>query len=542
MQNKRRAAALLLALILAFSAFASPVSAIGNLRSTDFSFKETVEHRFYQAVDGLIVGLGAVLNTLIPGKNWTGQVPALKDYKPEYFFPGKAAFDSAPKKKAAWSMGFSKESFLTGIDPTDGGYYIAGALAAIKGNAVQKVLDDQGVNTFALSDGTTTVVHASVDGFGLTRGDVLEIRSRLAAFAKEHGITAINVAALHQHSCIDTLGLGAPIVPALLINPTDTLFGGKHLVVGRNPVFMEKLYAAVVRTVENAVNDMTKGTLYYGSVDISKHICDKRDPQSFDGLFHRLRFVPDNKSRSEIWVGQTCIHPVTVGSGSGALSADYPHYIEQYVKKNTGADLVFIQGAELAISSFGNTFAYDENGEENARAKAMGNTLGKKLASIKKEKKLSALLNIAMRELAIPVKNPIHVIAGREGLLASVICRKGLGYALVTEFGYMELGGKLGVAIVPGEIEPAILWGGAASAAESWNGESWDYAPLAKTCGAERLICFGLCNDQAGYILCDNDYRSMLTENEEINAVSSKVGSQMTEAFEALISDVKNPK
>ena len=107
---------------------------------------------------------------------------------------------------------------------------------------------------------------------------------------------------------------------------------------------------------------------------------------------------------------------------------------------------------------------------------------------------------------------------------------------------YMELGGKLGVALVPGEIEPAILWGGAASAAESWNGESWDYAPLAKTCGAERLICFGLCNDQAGYILCDNDYRSMLTENEEINAVSSKVGSQMTEAFEALISDVKNPK
>ena len=134
------------------------------------------------------------------------------------------------------------------------------------------------------------------------------------------------------------------------------------------------------------------------------------------------------------------------------------------------------------------------------------------------------------------------MIAGREGLLASVICRKGLGYALVTELGYMELGGKLGVALVPGEIEPAILWGGAASAAESWNGESWDYAPLAKTCGAERLICFGLCNDQAGYILCDNDYRSMLTENEEINAVSSKVGSQMTEAFEALISDVKNPK
>ena len=103
----------------------------------------------------------------------------------------------------------------------------------------------------------------------------------------------------------------------------------------------------------------------------------------------------------------------------------------------------------------------------------------------------------------------------------------------------MELGGKLGVALVPGEIEPAILWGGAATKAESWSGTSWDYAPWAETCGAERLLCIGLCNDQIGYILCDNDYRSMLTENEEINAISNQVGSQLTEAFEALVAEVK---
>ena len=139
----------------------------------------------------------------------------------------------------------------------------------------------------------------------------------------------------------------------------------------------------------------------------------------------------------------------------------------------------------------------------------------------------------------MPVKNPIHIIAGREDLLASVLCRKGLGYVIVTELGYMELGGKLGVALVPGEIEPAILWGGAATKAESWSGTSWDYAPWAETCGAERLLCIGLCNDQIGYILCDNDYRSMLTENEEINAISNQVGSQLTEAFAALVAEVK---
>jgi hypothetical protein len=31
----------------------------------------------------------------------------------------------------------------------------------------------------------------------------------------------------------------------------------------------------------------------------------------------------------------------------------------------------------------------------------------------------------------------------------------------------------------------------------------------------------------------------MLTENEEINAISNQVGSQLTEAFEALVAEVK---
>ena len=539
MQNTKKAVALVLALILAFSAFSLPVSALGGRTDTNFSFKETVEHRFYQAVDGLIVGLGAVLNALIPGLNWVGKVPALKNYTPENFYTGKESFDAAPAEGATWSMGFSKASFLEKIDPTCGEYYIAGALAATEGNSPQKVLDDQGVNTFALSDGTTTITYSSIDGFGLTRGDVLEIRSRLADFAKKHGIDSINVSALHQHSCIDTLGLGAPIVPALFKNPADILLGGKHLVVGRNPVFMEELYSAVVKTVKEAVESMTESTLSYGNVDVIKYICDKRDPQAFDGLFHRLRFVPNDQTRSEIWVGQTCIHPVTVSSGSKALSADYPHYIEQYVKEAAGADFVFIQGAELAISSYGNQFSYDPDGEANARAIAMGETLGKKLIEIKEEQTLPPLLNLAFKEVTLPVSNPIHIIAGREGLLASVMCRKGLGYTVVTELGYMELGGTLGVALVPGEIEPAILWGGAVSAADSWTGKEWTFTPWAETCGAERLICFGLCNDQVGYILCDNDYRSMLTENEEINAVSKTVGSTMTKAFESLIAEVK---
>ena len=203
------------------------------------------------------------------------------------------------------------------------------------------------------------------------------------------------------------------------------------------------------------------------------------------------------------------------------------------------ADFVFLQGAELAISSHAGTFRYDPADGATARAEAMGKTLGAKLCAITEETEIEPLLNVAFTEVTVPVDNPIHTVAGREGLLSSVFVRDGLGYSVITELGYMELGGSIGVSLVPGEIEPAILWGGAPAAADTWTGEGWDYAPWQQVCGAEKLLCFGLCNDQIGYILCDNDNRSMLTENEEINAASTKAGSALTQAYIALFGELQ---
>ena len=539
MRRFKKLISCLLMFTLVFTA-ALPALAAGTqpLSVHTDTVKETLSNRFYQLVDRLIRILGRVLNTLIPGLNWTGKIPSLKDYTAENFYAGKAAFDTASADNARWQMGFGEASFLTDIDPLDGSFYIAGAIGFTEGNVPAAVADDQGVNTFALSAGVTTVTFSSVDGFGLTRGDVLEVRRRLADFAAEHGIDAINVSSIHQHSCIDTLGLGAPILPALLKNPAGILLGGKNLVTGKTDAFMEAFYTAVTESVMQAVESLTPGTLYYGAADISEHINDKRDPQCFDPNFNRLRFVPDNGGR-EILVGQTCIHPVTVPGDSHVLSADYPYYVERYVNGHMNADFVFLQGAELAISSHAGTFSYDPADGATARAEAMGRTLGAKLCAITEETEILPLLNVAFTEVTVPVDNPIHTVAGREGLLSSVFVRDGLGYSVITELGYMELGGSIGVSLVPGEIEPAILWGGAPAAADTWTGEGWDYAPWQQVCGAEKLLCFGLCNDQIGYILCDNDYRSLLTENEEVNAASQHAGSILSEAFAALVEKVK---
>ena len=537
MRKIKKVLALLLAAVLLCGAFAAPAGALAT-GNGDYTVQETATHRFYQLVDKLIFLLGKVLNVLIPGADWAGRTPEKNSYKTEYFYPGSADFSAGDGN--TWSMGFAERSFLTDIDVFDGSYYMAGTLEAFEGRVPAAVLDDQGVNAFALSDGDTTVVYAAVDGYGLARGDVLEIRRRLADFAAANGIASVNVSALHQHSCIDTLGLGAPLVRAILKNPAAELFSPDSIVKGRNDRFMEALYSAVADAVRQAVGNMVPGTLYYGSVDASEYMKDKRDPVAFDGELHRLRFVPDGGG-NEIWVCEAGIHPVSLGAGTDQISGDFPYYLEQYVRSSAGADVVFIQGAELAITSNSASLDYDASAGENARAKALGEALGARLMRLTEEEALPPVLNAVHRELIMDVDNGILTLAGREGLLGSVFVRSGLtGYAAVTEIGYLEFGNaRLGALLVPGEIEPAILWGGAAGADMSWNGQSWDYAPLSELCGAERLICFGLCNDQIGYILCDNDVRSMLTENEEINAASTRAGSTLAEAYGALFAAIR---
>ena len=104
-----------------------------------------------------------------------------------------------------------------------------------------------------------------------------------------------------------------------------------------------------------------------------------------------------------------------------------------------------------------------------------------------------------------------------------------------TEIGYLELGNDVGVMLAPGELAPEILYGGVTSAEQTWLGEGWDYPSLDSVVGVETLLCFGLCNDQIGYVIPDNDFRSYLTENEEITAVSSAAASTIAEAFIELV-------
>ena len=540
MKHTKKLIALLLAAVMILMASAVPALAASKLNPNDGALQKA-ESVMYRILDKLISMLVKTLNMLIPGLNWTGRWPSVQNYSPENFYAGEDAFDTEVQPDAKWSAGFATASLIEGLDIMNGEYYMAGTLEPMNGRVPVEIVDDQAVAVYALSDGVSgTVVQAVIDGYGIARGDVLEIRNRLADFAQENNIISINVSVLHQHSCIDILGMGAPLVPAVFTNPAYSLLNKDtdQFIGGKNPSFMKHLYEVTARTITEAVESMTEGQLYYGYVDVSDYIHDKRDPQVIDENMNRFRFVPDDADKNEIWICEAGIHCVGLGAGPDRLTSDFPYYIKEYVKENAGADVVYVNGAELALTADYSLINVEET-ETNSRIKAMGYALGEKIISIDNDAALDPVLNIKHSEVAIKAENQILILAVREGLINSVVAKDGLGFAIITEIGYMELGNTVGVFFAPGELAPEIVWGGAVSAEESWTGESWDYAPLAETAGVDTMLCFGLTNDQIGYILADNDIRSIFTENEEVNASSYHSASILTESFEALIASVK---
>ena len=540
----KKVLAVILSLVLTFSVVAVPVGAadiaFDDINIEDINIENfNIENFFNQFIDKLIAFVLTYLNRYWPGyeDQWVDQ----EEYVPEHFYTGEETFDTEVADGAKWEMGYAGASLLDGIDATSGDYFLAGTLEPIAGRVPVRVIDDQRVRVYAVTDGVSgVVIQAVIDGFGFSRGDVQIIRERMEEFAAENNVVAINVSVLHQHSCIDTLGMNVPLAQALLFNTGNAAAGGiiEDLKVEKNQEFMENLYAKTVLSMKRAVNAMKPGELSYGSADIGELIYDKREPKDFDPNINRLRFVPDDGT-TEIWVLEAGIHCTMLGAGPDELTADFPFYIERKIKMETGANVVYVQGAELAITTDCDTLNLPEDIDGIDRMIAYGEAVADRVIAIDNDVKLDPVLNIKMAEVRLDVTNEILTLASREDVLNPVIVRTEDDYQMITEIGYMELGNEVAIFICPGEFDPLLIYGGPESGDASWSGEEWGYEPLKNFTSCENVMVFGLSNDQAGYVLRDNEYHSMFTENEEINVISTSAGSTFVNAFIDLVDSTK---
>ena len=500
----------------------------------------------YGIVDKLIDVLLKAINLVVPSIDF----PDKETYVNDQFYPGMDEYLEAPAPGAVWNLGYGSGSIQTGNE-MDGKHYVGGSLSFPSPKTVSAVYDDQRVRCVALNDGSGrgTVVFAVVDAFGLSNTDVAGIRAQLADYAKANNIVGINIAVLHQHSCVDTFGMNGDLLKMVFTNPAanvaNKLFGTDlKLLDGRNPEFMANLYNVTEQAVKTAVETMEEGKMYYSTADMEDLLREKRDPYVVDGDLHRFRFVPADGSK-ETWIVDSPSHCVGNGAAGTEVTGDYPYYMEQIINKQENANFMMVLGAELAISSDYKPLNLPENYESIEGINAYATELVRRLVEESTEEvEVAPLLNFKMAQYYVPVTNQILLFAGKLGAISNTVV--GLDAMdreaeILTEIGYLELGTDIAVALVPGELEAAIAYGGCLGADDSWTYEDFDYPSMQEVVGEDKkLLVFGLMNDQVGYILPDNEFKSLLAgENEEIVASGNKAGSNTIEAFISLMETVK---
>lgn len=551
--------ALVLVFVLAFSSTASAMPATGQAHETDSSaisgvidtvtgafsssdkltwdsFKEGVSRLFYISLDNAINKLASVICKVYPSV----ERPDEADYKFKNSNTGTGTFKDEAGENARWNVGYSSATLLTGNE-LDGKHYVGGSLSFPSPKNPTAILDDLRVRVVAISDGTDSgiVVFAVLDAYGLANKDVRIIRDRIAGFLKNENVVSVNISTLHQHSAIDTLGLNGDLLKVLFGNTTiNALKLGKDLHNGQNKEYMENLYNVTAKAIMDAVNSMEPGKMYFSTSDASEYIRDKRDPQVIDPNLNRLCFVPDDENSTPTWIVNAAIHCVGLGASTTEISGDYPYFVEKAVNE-AGANYIQIQGAELAITSNG-TLTAKEGATRYENVQSYGAALGKLLVDTDKGSEIEPILNIAHENIFMQVDNKALQFIASTGLLANEGIKTADGdLKIPTEIGYMEIGDNLAFALIPGELAPEVAFGGACEAKDSWLGKDWSYPSMQDIVGKDRkLMVLGLTNDQIGYILSDNDYRSILTENEELLTVSKNAGSRLLLEFKALYEKV----
>ena len=500
------------------------------------SFKEGVSRLFYISLDNAINKLASIICKVYPSV----ERPDEADYKFKNSNTGTETFKDEAGENARWNVGYSSATLLTGNE-LDGKHYVGGSLSFPSPKNPTAILDDLRVRVVAISDGTDSgiVVFAVLDAYGLANKDVRIIRDRIAGFLKNENVVSVNISTLHQHSAIDTLGLNGDLLKVLFGNTTiNALKLGKDLHNGQNKEYMENLYNVTAKAIMDAVNSMEPGEMYFSTSDASEYIRDKRDPQVIDPNLNRLCFVPDDENSTPTWIVNAAIHCVGLGAATTEVSGDYPYFVEKAVNE-AGANYIQIQGAELAITSNG-TLTAKEGATRYENVQSYGAALGKLLVDTDKGSKIEPILNIAHENIFMQVDNKALQFIASTGLLANEGIKTADGdLKIPTEIGYMEIGDNLAFALIPGELAPEIAFGGACEAKDSWLGKDWNYPSMQDIVGKNRkLMVLGLTNDQIGYILSDNDYRSILTENEELLTVSKNAGSRLLLEFKALYEKV----
>ena len=496
--------------------------------------------------------LGAALNFIIPDS------AAVDDYEEfnidEYdnFYAGMDEFIDEPQGDKIWSLGYGKASVL----PADFGEkkYAKGAyLPYVFGNEMYAdeedgEKEDLMARAIIMDDGSGRgkVVFISLDAMGFANSDVRKIREALKDIAEENNIVSINVSCTHIHTGIDSQGVWTDPVGRILNN----IFSSE-VIYGVERSFIDSVVNGSKKAVEDALEDMTTGKLYYSKFNAEEYVWDRTAPIALDTYLYKLEFLPTDDTKTPTIISTFGCHPESASfdwasadpdkaiSFDKKFSADFIWYTEKLMNA-AGYNFIFIQGivstqtssrhysgdgidntAHLSAVRYGYELGYIllglsmDEAERIALNEATGDKLGIAKYSGKAEypdytnwyenletveaTEVKPVLNIKLKQFTVRIENNIIVLLGKTSVADNYVLADDLGrYYTVSEVGYLEIGDAMKVYMSPGETFGELLIGGSGA-------EGFEYAPIREYTG-EDVIVMDLMNDAAGYVANPANY------------------------------------
>ncbi len=575
-----------ISVILAVSLIMGGFSAVGASAAGDIG--DTLTHVGVSMLGGIIKGLLGGICAVVPESS---KVKKLSEKTTENFYEGTEDMLAEPSEGAKWSLGYAKAS-LVPDDILEKGteYYLGGFLTLDNGmnNKIEEVIDDMQIRCIAVSDGSGrgVTVFANVDCIGFCNGDIKTVRQYVEDMNTGIDFNAINISSTHCHSCIDTQGLWTNTFKKVLGNIFKSYIPGAKLERGVNTEWLDWACHVMAETIKKAATDMSEGSMTYAVKTLNPDYFNNKNRKSCTSLcsdMSRFVFTPDDSSVKPTMLVNIAAHPDVVGLATSdkqdngrQLSGDYVYYMGKTIE-GSGYNFMFVNGAIAGIyygrgltnddvpmdrryeqavrygTEMGNialnlTSTYDEISAkadwETIRKESEGNdgyTLWFEDWTPVTERALEPVLNIKIREVKLPVNNPLMKLVGKIDLTCYQVYKEGLSdYYMFSEVGYCEMG-DVKIAMVPGELVQDIMYGGGSLTAEgSFKGEDYGLPSIREIFG-DDTICFGLCNDAIGYIVPDNDYSLGIVDDhyQELISLGDHVASAVTTGLMEIAEEIK---
>ena len=421
----------------------------------------------------------------------------------------------APEKVDYFAEDF--DSFYAGFSseiievPEDEKLFIAGYH---QGSEIEGILDYQKASAITINNN----IFISIDSVGISSAVTKQIRNKLSDVSDN-----VNVFSTHDHAGIDTLGL----------------WGGIG-VDGKNDKFMSNLVDAAVLAGKNSFANQQKSKLYFGFNDTEDLQEDSRDPIVFDKNVYQFRFERENGNG--IRLINYAAHAESLRGSNYQVSADYVGKMRDVIKEKTNDDVLFVQGA---IGGLIMTKELVDPFDPIQNMSFTGERLANYILNISNEVLVDTKMKLKRKSFSVDLDNTAFMLYQFLGILDKDL-EKGkteTGYKIKTEASILEIGDIL-IYVIPGEIFPELVYGGYLKQ------DIQTLKELAGEHGYEKVLVFGLANDEIGYIIPKSDFvinekapyilplQNVEGENhyEETNSASKNAAETIYNVFKELIS------